>query len=428
LNSEIKILHVNTNDIAGGAARAAYRLHTGLRQYGAESEMFVLNKSSDDSTVTRFNGTSSFIEKVYRRFRREYIQRCFSVYRDSRPSGLEPFSDDRTPFGKVLVGQIPKADIVNLHWLGGFLDLNEFFERVTIPVVWTLHDMYAFTGGCHYNVHCDRYTAQCGACPQLGSNNENDLSRRVWQRKKKAYGKVGFRRLHLVAPCGWMAKEIGRSTLLRDFPVTIIPYGLDADVFITRDRRAVRTSLNIRQDARVVLFMSDSVTNPRKGFNLLIEALHGIEAVDNLLLVSIGSGKPVIPANIHHLHLGSIQSEFLMSVALNTADVFVITSLQDNLPNTVLEAMACGIPVVGFDTGGIPDMVRPGETGLLAPVGDVRALREAISQCLLDRDKREAMGVNCRKVVEREYTLEVQAKRYIALYEKILGESRLSPR
>jgi glycosyltransferase involved in cell wall biosynthesis len=193
------------------------------------------------------------------------------------------------------------------------------------------------------------------------------------------------------------------------------------------DQGAVRAALNIRQDARVVLFMSDSVTNQRKGFNLLTEALHGIETVDNLLLISIGSGKPVISSDIKHLHLGSIQSEFLMSVALNTADVFVIPSLQDNLPNTVLEAMACGIPVVGFDTGGIPDMVRPGETGLLAPLGDVRALREAISQCLHDREKREAMGVNGRKVVEREYTLEVQAKRYIALYEQILDESHLSP-
>jgi glycosyltransferase involved in cell wall biosynthesis len=427
LKSDMKILHVNTNDIAGGAARAAFRLHTGLKRIGTKSEMFVQNKSSDDSTVTCFNGTSSVIEKVYRRFRREYIQRCFSVYRNSRPSGLELFSDDRAPFGKSLVDQIPKADIFNLHWLSGFLDLNEFFERVTIPVVWTLHDMYAFTGGCHYNVHCDRYTAQCGACPQLGSIHESDLSRRIWQRKKKAYGKVGFRRLHLVAPSRWMAKEIGRSTLLRDLPITIIPNGLDADVFVPKDRQGLRTALNIRQDARVVLFISDSVAKQRKGFNLLAEALLGIEAVDNLLLVSIGSGKPVIPSNINNLHLGSIQSEFLMSVALNTADVFVIPSLQDNLPNTVLEAMACGIPVVGFDTGGIPDMVRHGETGLLAPVGDVRALREAISRCLRDRDKCEVMGVNGRKVVEREYTLEVQAKRYIALYEQILGESRLSP-
>ena len=422
----VHVIQFNTADTRGGAARAAFRLHSGLNRHGVKSEMFVREKTSDDSTVTGFNGTSSIIEKAYRGFRREYIKSCFSVYHNSRPSGLEAFSDDRGQFGKVLFDKISTADIINLHWISGFIDVRKFFKNVKHNVVWTLHDMYAFTGGCHYNVSCDRYTAQCGACPQLGSINENDLSRRVWKRKKKAYVKIGFGRLHIVALCKWMAKETGRSTLLRDFPVTIIPNGLDAEVFIPRDRKAVRAALNIRQDARVVLFMSDSVTNQRKGFNLLTEALHGIEAAENLLLISIGSGKPVIPADINHLHLGSIQSEYLMSVALNAADVFVIPSVQDNLPNTVLEAMACGIPVVGFNTGGIPDMVRPGVTGLLAPVGDVRALREAISQCLLDRYKREAMGVNGRKVVEREYTLEVQAKRYMALYEQILGESRLS--
>jgi glycosyltransferase involved in cell wall biosynthesis len=395
-------------------------LHTGLRRIGVDSHMYVQKSDSSDSSVDDFTPPQNLFHRLKRRIRRTAIRFDTRHYEESGSRGGEPFTDDRTPYGKEVVTQLPSSDIINLHWIRNFVDLRAFSSAVSAPIVWTLHDMNAFTGGCHYDEGCGRYGSKCGACPQLGSEDRHDLSRQVWKRKREAYGnKRG--EMHIVAPSQWLAAEAKHSALFEDFPVSVIPYGVDVEIFKPRNQSAARRALDLPQGARVILFVAQSTANRRKGFSLLSEALRATGSIANLHLISVGSHESEISHSESHLHLGRVASERLLSVVYSAADVFVIPSLQDNLPNTVLEAIACGTPVVGFNTGGIPDMVRPGVTGWLAEVGNVCALREAIEQALSDEATRARMGRRCRAIAEEEYALAVQARRYKQLYAECLG-------
>jgi len=385
--------------------------------------MFVKNKGSEDETVDEWTPNGSILDGLKDRAKRRWLNHRFRKYQETRPDGLEIFSQARTVYGHRVAESIPDADVYNLHWIRSFIDLPAFFNHVNAPVVWTLHDMNAFTGGCHYNVGCRKFEQQCGACPQLGSTDENDLSRSVWTRKRKAYeSAIRSNRLHVVAPSQWLAQEAQKSTLFAEAPVHVVPNGLNPDLFRPRDTEGLRSALEIPREHRIVLFVAQAAQNHRKGFDLLSDALAALDTAD-VTLLSIGGEEPELETTLPHLHLGTIESDLLLSVFYSLADLFVIPSRQDNLPNTVLESMACGTPVVGFDTGGIPDMVRPGETGWLAETRNVRALRDAIEQALADGAAREQRGQRGRGVVEEEYTLERQARRYRDLYRRILRES-----
>ncbi|HEV8620724.1 MAG TPA: glycosyltransferase family 4 protein [Nitrospiraceae bacterium] len=422
----MKIVHLSTRDIIGGAARSAYRLHTGLRWLGQESFMFVANRRSDDPTVMAFMPSMDFCSRLRRRLRRDRIARDFARYQSSLPPGFEPFKDDRSEHGADLVKQLPQCDVINLHWIACFVDYPVFFATVPerFSVVWTLHDMNPFTGGCHYDRGCGKFMNGCVRCPQLGSSDRIDLSSKVWERKQLVFDSIDPARLHLVAPSCWMADTVKKSTLLGKFPVTTIPYGIDTADFAPRDRHSARDVLGLPRDGKVVLFAAESVTNRRKGFALLAEVLQDLAEVPGLVLVSMGLGNPITDSSIHHLHLGFVANERWLSIIYSAADVFVIPSLQDNLPNTVLESLACGTPVVGPAVGGIPDVVRPGTTGLLVPPGDADALRDAIVRLLNDPADRQHMAGECRRIAMEEYSLELQAKRYVALYESLLAEEK----
>jgi glycosyltransferase involved in cell wall biosynthesis len=207
--------------------------------------------------------------------------------------------------------------------------------------------------------------------------------------------------------------------MLGKFPVTVIPNGVDTAVFAPRSRRCARESLGIPEDARVVLFSAASVTSIRKGFAFLSSALEGLE-IPALLLLSIGKGNPEVPKRIAHMHLGRISDERLLAAAYNAADVFAIPSLQDTLPNTVLEAMACGIPVVGFAVGGIKDQVESGLTGRLVPAGDAGALRDAITCLLHDGAARDQASRACRAAVLEKYELGTQVRRFVEVYQGMM--------
>lgn len=417
----MKIVHVTTEDISGGAARAAHRLHTGLRKMGHDSSMFVANRRSKDPHVTAFDASMDWASRIRRRIRREQVKRDFDRYSASRPAGFEIFSDDRSEYGIDLVKHVPPCDVINLHWVARYLDYEAFFSVVPhrTPVVWRIADMNPITGGCHCDEGCGRFRSGCGSCPQLGSSQSDDLSSQVWTRKQKAFHGVDAHRLHFVALNRWMAGNLAQHLFLNRFPVTIIPNGLDTDVFAPRNRKFAREILGLPQDATIILFVAAVVQMRYKGFLQLTEALAGLKGQDNLLLTSVGT-KPVLNVGIPHAHLGYITDDRLLALAYNAADLFVIPSLHDNSPNTVLEAMACGIPVVGFETGGVPDMVRDGVTGLLAPCNDVAALRAAIEDLLLNPSKREEMGINSRRVALQEYSLAVQARRYSELYQSLV--------
>jgi glycosyltransferase involved in cell wall biosynthesis len=380
--------------------------------------MLVSHRDSDDPTVTALVRSTDLVTRLQRRWRRRQILREFEGYQDTIPMGLEPFTDDRSQHALDLARQLPLCDVLYLHWVAGFVDYDALFGALPsrTTVVWQLHDMNILTGGCHYDQGCGKYRNGCGGCPQLGSTDPEDLSRQIWKRKQSVFNALEAKRLHIVALSHWMLDLVKASPWLSRFPVTLIPNGIDVDEFAPRDRCFAREMLGLPQAAQVVMFISDELTNLRKGVSFLSEALLGMAQAGNLFLVTVGRGKPPETGSIPCLHMDSVENNRWLSVIYSVADLFVIPSVQDNLPNTVLESMACGTPVVGFDVGGIRDLVHSGRTGQLAPVGDAVALRDAITQLLHAPNTRREMGAESRKMVVEMYSYEAVARRHSDLW------------
>jgi glycosyltransferase involved in cell wall biosynthesis len=407
----------------GGAALAAHRLHLGLRHLGQESTMFVAHSEGGGQDVLRFLPPRDFGSRLARTFRRKSLARSVSLYSNYRGTIPELFSDDRSQHGEAPFSQIPACDIVNYHWISGFLDSDSMFRKISEKTlhVWTIHDMNAFTGGCHYDAGCHKYRRNCGACPQLGGAQEQDLSRQIWNRRKAAYSRLATSQLQLVAPSRWIASELQQSSLLGRFPVTVIPNGVDLDAFSPRDKAFSRSVLGLPQEAKVLLFAGHSINEQRKGFSLLLQALEGLREVKNLHLLAVGGYSLLPHLGIPFHPLGYISTERLLSIAYSAADLCVVPTLQDNLPNITLESLACGTPVVGFNVGGMADVVSDGHDGFLVPSANPKELRESIRLALSNLNALSEMGVRCRRTAIERFSIHMQAQEYLKLYESFAG-------
>jgi glycosyltransferase involved in cell wall biosynthesis len=383
--------------------------------------MAVLSKSSADNSVVQFVPSMQWPIRLKRGMRRRYLART-AARLASLPTGSTVFSDDRTEYGAEPLTLAAGADVLNLHWVARFVDYAHFFSNLpaNIPVVWTLHDMNAFTGGCHYSFDCGRFASQCGKCPQLASRRVHDLSRRIWRRKRSAYQSFAPHRLQFVTPSRWLEGELRRSGLLGGADVTVIPYSLDTARFQPRECALARKRFGVPADAKVVLFVSDWAMEKRKGLELLLDALRGLAQIPDLYFVAIGREIPDIQADCRYIRVDFIHDEETMSHLYSTADVFVIPSLQDNLPNTAIEAQSCGVPAVCFKTGGLPEAVLNDKTGLVAPTGDVASFRDAIAVLLKDPERRAAMSAACRQNAVQNYSLQLQGRRYLELYQSLV--------
>ena len=302
---------------------------------------------------------------------------------------------------------------------------SAFLRRLpgSIPIVWTLHDMNAFTGGCHYAVECARFLETCGCCPQLGSVSATDITAKAHARRAGSYACLRADTTRFVTPSRWLASEAQRSSLLRDLQVSVIPNSVDLDLFTPRSREAARLRFQLPARGPVIAFVADHLGLHLKGLDLLHQALDGLAGTENVTVAVIGSkpeGGEILPGLTW---LGRIDDEVSMSFALSAADVFVAPSRADNLPNVLLEAIACGTPVASFRTGGIPDVIRDGETGYLAAPNDVIGLRAAIEAVLADAQSGASLRARCRSVAERDYGFDLQASQYTALYGELIDAS-----
>jgi glycosyltransferase involved in cell wall biosynthesis len=307
------------------------------------------------------------------------------------------------------------ASIVNLHWVADFLDYKSFFEKNTKPVIWTLHDMNPFTGGEHYE---EEYFG----IDELGfpiKRNISDEELRVAKEniaiKKQALAKVA--NLTIVAPSEWLAAEARKSEVFINREVHCIPYGLDSEVYGPRDKNHSRELLNIHKDKKVILFVADSIDNNRKGFVFLKKAFEQL-ADPNLFLCSIGNKNSDLESLDTILELGPIYDERMMSVAYSAADVFVIPSLMDNMPNTVLESLMCGTPVIGFPVGGIPDMIQDGINGFITDEISVSSLVKTINKFLNNPSCFDPIEI--RNDAVKKHDQKVQSQQYIDLFESTL--------
>jgi glycosyltransferase involved in cell wall biosynthesis len=410
----MKILIVNTSDIEGGAARAAYRLHKSLLNNNIDSQMLVQSKSGDDFTVTaELKKTTKYINKLRPVLDslpvRKYKERTKTLF---SPSWLG-FS------GMVDKINVINPDIVHLHWICGGMMSIEDIGRIKSPIVWSLHDMWAFTGGCHYDEECKGYEKECGNCKVLGSNKEKDLSKKIFLRKQKAY--ASKKDITIVGLSSWLNKCSKNSTLLKDKNHINLPNPIDTDIFKPFDKEKARELWNLPKDKKLVLFGAMGATSdPRKGFDELSEAMSKLKDT-NIEFVVFGSNRPQNAPDFGFKthYLGSLADDITLVTLYSAVDVMVVPSLQENLSNAIMESLACGTPVVGFDIGGNSDMCEHKKTGYLVKPFDTTDLADGI-QWITQNNEYEKICINAREKVMNEFDSVVVAKKYVKLYEDIL--------
>jgi glycosyltransferase involved in cell wall biosynthesis len=412
----VKTLILSNSDLEGGAAKAAYRLHKGLGAAGVDSYMLVQQKTSTDLQVLAPHGK---------------LARGMSSLRptlDLIPLYLAGKAEKKIspawlPDDLSRRARTQGADVVNLHAIRKGSMRLESLRVLPTPLVWTLHDMWAFTGGCHYDLGCGRYQQRCGACPVLDSHKENDLSRWIWSRKARTWRALDFT---VVCPSRWLANCAATSSLFHQRRIHVIPNGLDTQRYRPTERGFARDWFGLPAEKKIVLFGAANVlSNPLKGFDLLAKALAlfaGTSLAQQIELAVVGAEPgtlwPDLPFRVHGL--GCLHDDLSMALAYNAADVFVAPSLQDNLPLTVMEALSCGLPCVAFNIGGMPDMIRSMQNGYLATLYDVEDLTRGIAWVLEDKDRHVQLASTARRLAVEEFSLEIQAQRYLDLFQELI--------
>ena len=430
----MKVAQFNTFPY-GGAANAAIRIHRGLQQNQIDSRFYFHRNTkspvSDPSfhqiefTPPKYGAFKGAFQKRVDRKREKEVYRLYNDHVAMRPPAQETFSMAQLPAPTFLDWKSIDADIAHLHWISFFADYPSFFGSIpsSVPVVWTLHDMNAFTGGCHYTNGCASFKFGCGSCPQVTNSKPQDVSQSTFKTKQSSLRK---KNIHVVTPSDWMRQQAMESKIWpAQTSFHTIRYGLDLELFRPLNKQESRLKLGIESDAVLIAFGAEDVNNKRKGVQHLLPALANLQTQRDVECVVFGSGEIESGSGVPHIHqMGYVESEQRQSLIYSAADIVVVPSREDNQPQVGLEAMACGTPVVGFNAGGIPEYVRDGATGLIADHGNEAHLADRIS-CLVDnQDARRSMGQQARLMMEREFEISQQSQKYTEFYQALLGAGR----
>ncbi len=403
----MKVLHINQSDIGGGAAIAGYRLHQELLSQDVDSRLLVGVSKTD----------SNLVETVPRNKIEKYLSKITWRIGFNHINHISSFGIPKHRFYQ-------EADCLNFHNLH-----TDFFSYLAIPkltkekpAIFTLHDMWSFTGHCAYSYDCDRWQFGCGSCPYPDTYPKIGLDNTRWEWKLKDWV-YSTSDITIVSPSKWLTEQAQKSMLNR-FKIHYIPHGIDTKAYQPLDKSLCRYLLDIPQNKKVLLFGADSLKDSRKGGDLLIKALQKLPQslrAETVILTFGNGGEAIAPqTGIPTICLGYIGSDRLKSIAYSAADLFIFPTRADNLPLVLQESMACGTPMVSFNIGGVPDLVRPDVTGYLAQPENTQDFCNGIVQLLEDEKLRDNMSKNCRAIALEEYPIELQAKRYIELYGKIL--------
>ena len=416
----MKILHLNTFDIEGGAARAAWRLHLGLQELGTDSRMLVQTKTSGDETVyERDTELARRLGKI-----RPLLEILPTLpYRGRPPTH---WATEWMPTRIIKQIENIQPDIIHLHWVcRGFMSIPDI-GRLKFPIVWTLHDSWAFTGGCHVPGSCTLYKKQCGMCPQLGSTQVEDLSRWIWEQKNKHWAHTPFT---IVTPSHWLADCALKSSLLGRCRTEVIPNGIDTIIYQPIPKQEARASLALPQDRKLVLISAMNATlDINKGFRYLESGLQQLAASgwkDKLELLVVGQNAPSVQVNtgVPVRFLGVLKNETAMRQVYSAADVTVLSSVQENLPNSIMESMACGTPVVAFDIGGIPQLIDHQINGYLATPFEANDLAAGIRSIISDDTHHMNLSEMARKKIVTTFDAKIITQQYQALYEEVRGQN-----
>lgn len=413
----MRVLIVNTSDRSGGAAVAANRLMMALNNHGVKVKMLVRDKISDSLTIVALPKSPLL--------HWNFLWERFIIYCRLHFSRKHLFEIDLANTGSDItrLPEFQEADVIHLHWINqGMLSLGTIRKilRSGKPVVWTMHDIWPATGLCHVTLGCRYFTSVCHQCRLLpGGGSDNDLSTSVWRKKERM---LDGESIFFVACSRWLAGEAKASGLLKGQKITSIPNPIDTHVYKPGDRMEARRRLGLKEDRQYILFASQRVTNENKGMDYLIEAcrqLHDLPQVTVLILG--GHAEEVAPQlSLDAVPLGYVNDERRIVEIYQAADVFVLPSLSENLPNTIMEAMACGLPCVGFRVGGIPEEIDHKRNGYVAEYRNACDLANGI-RWVLTSAKSDELSRDCVRKVTQNYSQQSVALRYIDVYEQAMA-------
>lgn len=417
----MRILSVNTSERTGGAAIAARRLMNALCRIGQEAHMLVRDKETADEKVSELPHTPLL--------RAKFIAERLGIWWENRFSRQGLFDVDTATHGTDIT-RLPvfrQADVIHLHWINqGMLSLADLRRILQSgkPVVWTMHDMWPCTGICHHSRECERWLTGCGHCPALLHGREDDLSHRRFLKKEEVYKTA---RMSFVGCSDWLSNIARRAPLLKGHDIYSIPNALNTHHYAPRDGQAARHRLGLPADKDLLLFVSHKATNPFKGIQFLREALARLckqqpAMKERLHLVIVGRESTTlretfaVPAATYEY----VSDEHTMRDFYCAATLLMMPTLQDNLPNTIVEGMACGLPCVGFNVGGLPQLIDHHENGYLARLKNVADLAQGIAESV-EAGVRERYSQSARAKALALFSEEAVARKYLEVYEHALA-------
>ena len=418
----MKILFINSSDTKGGAAIAAYRLFEGLRNEGVTVKMLARDKTTNDPDIISCldferKGWIGKLDKIIWKIKNKIRKQKWKKY----PNRESVFLNDLDSISLLRAIRSIDFDILHLHFVANrFLDLHEL-TKVNKPIVWTLHDSWAFTGICHFFYDCKRYEESCGCCPMLHSDNPNDFTHQIWKIKNEIYKKCD---LHIVTPSNWLGNCATKSSLFSGFPLSVIPNGISTQLYKPLPVSEARESLGLDADKHYLLFGAVNATSDsNKGFDLLLEALKQLKQVGDkqIELLVFGAEQPSCELNFGFLttYMGIIRDENKLVQIYNSADVVIVPSRSENFSNTILESLSCGTPVVGFDIGGNSDLIAHKQNGYLAKHFDTEDLMSGIVWCLESKNQYD-MSETARMKVDESFNLRGICLEYLNVYKELI--------
>lgn len=413
-----KIAMLSYHQNNGGAAIACNRLVKALRDKGLEVNHIVQEGPEKVGVeLTTKNGWDKCVN-----FLRFVLERLYFLLHEKNKSIRFLFNPGL--FGRDLRTHpsIQSADLIHLHFTNfGFLSIENIQQLCSLgkPVVWTLHDMWAFTGGCHHSGTCENYQSKCGFCVEFVNNPAiNDLSNQLWERKIKAFKQ---KNLHIITCSNWLRLRAIKSSILKNQQIIALPNTLDSEqIFVPKHKKEAKRMLGLDENKTLLLFVAVRPNAPKKGFKQFIEAVQFLENRTSFVIGIIGNvidKSPFEQIAIPLHYFGHLTNDQQMAEVYQAADVYVTTSLEENLPNTIMEAMACGTPCIGFEVGGIPEMIDHQQNGYVAKAFDCKDFANGIHEVL---EQAEEMGQKSRKKAVENYKETIIAEKHLAFYQQCL--------
>lgn len=409
----IKVVHIIAGPISGGAAKGALSLHYALREKGIDSKV-INNAGGHELNTDIIRVSSTGFTAIKSNFLWLASRLALLLY-PKRQKVIFNLGIEGVPFKNI--DAFKRADIVHYHWINSLASISQVGYS-NKPAVWTLRDMWPFTGGCHYSMDCRKYESGCGACPVLGSRRSADITAKVIESKRKRIPQ----NIKIVGVSSWLSAAAQKSRVFDGFDVRTIHNAIDTVKFSPLDKSKAKKQLGIPTNKTLILSGATNLNEFYKGLEIYLKAIPRVESPD----VLFGFFGKLDKASLEGLSPEWIDFGFISDVEnlrqlYSAADAVVVPSRMDAFPKTIIEAMACGTPVICFNTSSFSEIVRHRETGYVAKAFDFLDLRDGIEWvCKLSKEESDRVSSRAREIAVREFDVSVAAQNYINLYRELL--------